>query len=282
MPVEITATGSDANVLEQVATDGGHPVTHQGSNRNRIEQVAADAGLGAVPWLSDAGAIVWLADNLGAGAFSYSLNATDAEILSVLGAGKLSNVSGDELEGEKVIVGGLASNEVERMAPAGIPNPAQMLALESGVYAVEFAVTNDPNYTGVSTGVSLYMGGVTLVGAGFAPLFGAGIQKNLDGTFNVIDAANQPLVSNLPSLPQGVAVIYDADTGQASVRYNGNNYGTSAVDLSSVFIMLSCNEEAGIAAENAGKAVRVRAVIDGGSFMGSYPAGTKDVSGAVV
>jgi len=64
MPVTITASGSDDVVLNQVAADGGYPVTHPGSTRNRIEQVAADAGAGQVPAVSDRNAIEWLAEAL--------------------------------------------------------------------------------------------------------------------------------------------------------------------------------------------------------------------------
>ena len=84
MPVEITATGSDSRVLEQVAKDGGHPVTHQGNTRNKIEQVADDAGAGAVPWLSDAGAILWLAENLAG--FTWALSGEFAALASVQAA----------------------------------------------------------------------------------------------------------------------------------------------------------------------------------------------------
>lgn len=72
MPVTITATGANDVVLDQVASDGGFPVTHAGSTRNRIEQVAEDAAAGDVPAMSDRNAIEWLAGALGA--FSYMLD----------------------------------------------------------------------------------------------------------------------------------------------------------------------------------------------------------------
>lgn len=213
---------------------------------------------------------------------AYPLDASNEELVVALGTGRLSNVSADQQEGERVIVGGLSANTLERMAPTGLPNPGSLLSLTEGTYAVEFKVTNDPTYTGTNTGASLYLSGLLLVGPGFSPLFGAGIQKNINGTFNVIDSANQPVVSNLPTLPVGVAIVYDADAGEASIRYNGVNYGTTAVDLSSCFIILSCNEEAGIDPVNAGKAVRVRAETNAAEYDGSYAPGTTDPCGNVI
>lgn len=77
MPIEITATGSDDNVLAQVAADGGFPVSVRGSVRNCIEQVAADAAVGSVPAFSDANAIEWLA-GLMAGRYVLALAAPGA------------------------------------------------------------------------------------------------------------------------------------------------------------------------------------------------------------
>ena len=84
MPIAITSSGHDENVLEQVATDGGYPVTHTGSVRNKIEQVAADAVAGDVPAVSDRNAIEWLAGEIG-GAVCYAL-AEESPAVSALSA----------------------------------------------------------------------------------------------------------------------------------------------------------------------------------------------------
>lgn len=83
MAVEITATGADDIVLDQVATDGGYQVAHVGSTRNRIEQVAADAGAGPVPAVSDANAVIWLAGSIG-GAVCYLLEPGGEDVTGVI------------------------------------------------------------------------------------------------------------------------------------------------------------------------------------------------------
>lgn len=61
--VPITASGSDDNVLAQIAADTNPaiPVTVRGSVRNQIEQVATDASVAIPGQVSDRNAIELLA-----------------------------------------------------------------------------------------------------------------------------------------------------------------------------------------------------------------------------
>ncbi|WP_290516901.1 hypothetical protein [Alcanivorax sp.] len=83
MAVVITETGADDVVLDQVATDGGYPVSHTGSTRNRIEKVAVAAGAGLVPAVSDSNAIVWLAGSIG-GSVCYLLEPGGEDVTGVI------------------------------------------------------------------------------------------------------------------------------------------------------------------------------------------------------
>lgn len=280
MPVEITATGSDANVLQQVASDGGHPVTHQGSNRNRIEQVAADAGLGAVPWLSDAGAIVWLADNLaGAIACVYALAAELQELSSIGFDGRLALSDGDQTG--SYALQGLTNTDYEAaMAPAGVSDfSGARLDIQDG-RAIELQCLA-PVYVG--PGVINFVCQFVVAG----PAIGAVVRLSIlrDAWYLYLDdvQVDADTFANRP-YPQAVGVVMAG--GNLVLRHGGGNYGGSAFPGGEVMLMASVEEKSSGAnyfdPEDAGKIAAIRVETDAKKYMGSYEAGTTDTCGGVI
>lgn len=203
MPVVITASGNDDNVLAQVGTDGGYPVTNNGSTRNRIEQVAADAGVGAVPAVSDRNAIEWLAAAITS--FVWALSGAFAPLFGRLAADVADLWTVTSPPGSEGSPDGYM----------GLTDPATPITWASGVrWCERQSVTTDD----AEVRCTLLLGS-----PGESKLVGA---KSVGAAGDVEFYLESPIGSEIasvivPYVPGAVAALgVDADTGDCVAVYN--------------------------------------------------------------
>lgn len=90
------------------------------------------------------------------------------------------------------------------------------------------------------------------------------------------------IASGLQELPTDLAIVYDGDTNEVYVRYNGANYATTSAALTEVIMVCSATEYQNVDAAFAGQTVQWRAETNAQNFIGSYEAGTTDICGNVI
>lgn len=244
MPVEITVTGADDVVLDQVATDGGYPVTHQGGTRNRIEQVAEDAGAGAVPWVSDANAIIWLAENLGAGLVYRFANA------GVGGA----IISEDGKTIKRVLTEAVASMEQSSAGPLtydveGVTTAVVFDCTQSGEIVLSPQMVDTIMASGGDAGITanyrfwvmIGFGGVSGQNTGFF------IRAVRDGGYDIAASSwgtGETTEGSVDTVepPQEVKIVCDAVAGEMTLVVDDVVIGTANMPAEPMAINISIDE----------------------------------------
>jgi len=208
MPVQITATGSDDNVLEQVAGDGGQVITHTGSTRNRIEQVAAAAGVGVPPQFSDRNAIEWLAGVLDAvGALAYNLLQAAAGL--VLSNGNMTVTHTTTGAGPGSMIAMPTDGPVGGVAYDGA---------QAGQIRVDFTAPAVARTGGAGAVYALALGLLTRAGA---TLLGPSLVQKDDGNWRVVENGIGTIADGLAVPPAYFTVDVDPVLSQLTLTVEG-------------------------------------------------------------
>jgi hypothetical protein len=208
MPVVITANGSDDETLDQVATDGGYPVTHSGSTRNRIEQVAASAGVGVPPQFSDRNAIEWLAGVM--------------EAVGILVYNLLQAAAGLVLSNENMTITytttGAGPGSMVAFPADGPVGGVAYDSQSAGQIRVDFVAPLVARTAGVGDVYTLALGLLTRAGA---TLLGPSLVQKEDGNWRVVENGLGTIADGLAAPPTYFEVGVDPVSSQLTLTVEG-------------------------------------------------------------